>query len=89
MKTDPIVLLSLGKQASEVVKATIYFREISTDTIMNVIRRGEIYTSAGGFRIEDEDLNPLVKHIDGTVDSVLGMPLDASVRIIQAVTLDC
>ena len=53
-----------------------------------MIRRGQIYTSAGGFRIEDEDLNPLLKHIDGTVDSVLGMPLDAAVSVILAVTSD-
>ena len=82
------MLISLGKQASEMVKATVYFSEISQDIIRKVIRKGEIYSSAGGFRIEDEDLNPLILRIDGSIDSVLGLPLDASVRIIQFVTSD-
>lgn len=77
----------IGKQASEMVKATVYFKEISPQVINNVISRGQIYSSAGGFRIEDEDLNPLILRIDGTVDSVLGMPLEATIRIIQAVTM--
>ena len=64
----------------------MHFGEISPEIVRNVISRGLIFTSAGGFRIEDEDLNALLKGIDGSVDSVLGMPLDATVRVIQAVS---
>lgn len=29
----------------------------------------EVFSSAGGFRVEDSDLNPLIRSIDGTMDS--------------------
>ena len=78
-------MLSIGRQSHEVVKATVRFGYISSDIIEKVVQRGMIYTSAGGFRIEDDDLNPLIESISGSVDSVLGMPLEATVRIIESV----
>jgi septum formation protein len=74
-----------GKQSHEMVKATVSFGEISEDIVQIVVAKGEIYSSAGGFRIEDEHLNPLILNIEGSADSVLGMPMDATVRVIRAV----
>lgn len=74
-----------GKQSHEMVKATVSFGEISEEIVQIVVAKGEIYSSAGGFRIEDEHLNPLILNIEGTADSVLGMPMDATVRVIRAV----
>lgn len=66
------------------VKSTVSFSYIDPLVVAKVIAKGHIYSSAGGFRIEDEDLNPLILRIDGTVDSILGMPMDATVRVIKA-----
>ena len=77
-----------GRQAHEVDVATVHWKEISPEVIQRVIGRGEIYSSAGGFRIEDDDLNPLILNIDGGVDSVLGLPVDSLVRIIDVVMGD-
>ena len=33
------------------------------------MEKREIFSSAGGFRVEDSDLNPLIRSIDGTMDS--------------------
>ena len=74
-----------GRQAHEVDVATVFWKDISPEVIQRVIGRGDIYASAGGFRIEDEDLNPLILDIEGGVDSVLGLPVDPLVRIIDVV----
>lgn len=88
MTTKPTRNPSTGRQSLEVVKASVRFRCISPDIVQKVIERGMIYSSAGGFRIEDEDLNPLIECITGSVDSVLGMPLEITLRLIKSVAKD-
>jgi septum formation protein len=73
------------RQESEVDIATVHWHTIPMDVICAVVDRGQIFTAAGGFIIEDPDLYPLVKSVEGTIDSVLGMPVDATVRVISAV----
>ena len=53
----------------------VFWKDISDEVIQRVISRGEIYASAGGFRIEDPDLNPLILDIEGSIDSVMGLPV--------------
>ena len=36
-----------------------------------------------GFRVEDDDLNPLIRHMDGTIDSVFGMPIQLTLRVME------
>ena len=74
-----------GRQAYEVDVATVYWKEISPEIIENVVRRGDIYESAGGFRIEDDDLNGCIQEVQGTLDSVLGLPVEATIRVLAAV----
>lgn len=73
------------RQDSEVDIATVHWDRIPADVVQAVVARGQVYSAAGGFIIEDPDLWPLVKSVNGTVDSVLGMPIDASVRVIASV----
>jgi septum formation protein len=63
-----------GLQFGDVEVAEVEWKAISDDVVDKVLARGQIFSSAGGFRVEDEDLNPLIRSIDGTVDSVFGMP---------------
>uniref|UniRef100_A0A7S2XZD4 Septum formation protein Maf n=1 Tax=Fibrocapsa japonica TaxID=94617 RepID=A0A7S2XZD4_9STRA len=74
-----------GKSAEGVDVATVHWDTISPEVIERVVARGEIMTSAGGFRIEDVDLSPLVKNIQGTKDSVLGLPLALVCDLIDQV----
>ena len=53
----------------------VFWKDISDEVIQRVISRGEIYASAGGFRVEDSDLNPLILDIEGSIDSVMGLPV--------------
>eukprot|EP01036_Dinobryon_divergens_P043595 gene43595-58060_t len=53
-----------GRQASEVDVATVTWGTISDEVVERVLARGEIFDSAGGFRIEDPDLRPLILSIE-------------------------
>ena len=77
-----------GRQASDVDVATVLWREIPDDVVRRVVARGEIFASAGGFRVEDPDLNPLILDIEGGVDSVMGLPVDSLVKVIDGVLDD-
>ena len=73
------------RQSSEVDVATVFWKTISLDVVEKVISRGEIFSSAGGFRIEDPDLKGCILDIHGSVDSVMGMPIEAAVQVIRAI----
>jgi predicted house-cleaning NTP pyrophosphatase (Maf/HAM1 superfamily) len=45
----------------------------------------QVMTTAGGFTVEDPLVQPYVKRIDGTVDSIEGMPIHAMEALIQSV----
>lgn len=74
-----------GIQMSSIDIATVYWKEIPDKVVERVVDRGATMTSAGGFLVEDEDLNGLVKGIDRPVDSVMGMPVDLTMRLIADV----
>jgi predicted house-cleaning NTP pyrophosphatase (Maf/HAM1 superfamily) len=48
----------------------IAFNEISDEIIQNLVAKREIFHCSGALRIEDQDLFPLVKKIDGNIYSI-------------------
>ena len=74
-----------GRQASAVDIGSVTFGEISSEVISRVVGRGRIMQSAGAFCIEDEDLHPLITHIEGGAACVMGFPVDSAARIIEQV----
>lgn len=78
--------LPSGVQESGVDIATVYWKNIPEEVVARVVERGEVLQSAGGFKVEDPDLNPLVKGIDRPVDSVMGFPVDLVKKLMLAVT---
>jgi septum formation protein len=76
------------RQSANVDVATVFWNEITPAVVERVIARGEIFSSAGGFRIEDPDLKDCILDIDGAVDSVMGMPIDLTVQLVNDVTLE-
>ena len=69
------------RQASDTDTAIIHFREINNNVIEQVISRKDCFSYVGGLCIEDPDLNPLIQHIEGTIDSICGFPVDVIVRL--------
>lgn len=74
-----------SKQVSGVDIVNITFKPIPKSVIEELIAKGEIFSCAGGFQIEDENgnLNPYIENIDGAVDSVKGLPIKLMEDLIQ------
>jgi septum formation protein len=74
-----------GKVAIEVDIANVYWNEIPQDVIDELVAKEDVYNCAGSFTLEDPILAPCVRGIEGSVDSVLGLPIDSVLRCIGQV----
>eukprot|EP00981_Chlorochromonas_danica_P001586 scaffold342_cov208-Ochromonas_danica.AAC.10 len=72
-------------QAAGIDIATVFWDKISEEVVSKVVAKGRTMTCAGGFQVEDEDLSPLIKNIDGRIDSVMGMPVQLTVNLMEEV----
>lgn len=77
--------LQTGKQVQEVDTAKVYFNPFSEDEINEIIEQGQVFDLAGGFTVDGEKWEGHVKKIEGTRDSVIGLPKDITRRLINAV----
>jgi len=74
------------KRATGVDIVEITFSPILSDVIDKLIEEGNVFSQAGGFSVEDSLLKEYVKEIKGDIDSVMGMPLVLTKRLIKEVT---
>lgn len=74
-----------GLQYSGFDIATIHWKKIPAEVVQSVVAKKEIFDCAGGFRIEDEELKPFIKSIDGSFDSVLGFPIKLTINLMAEV----
>lgn len=74
------------QQAAEIDVAIVHFKPIKRAVINQLISQGNIFHAAGGFIIEDPLLKPFIDHVDGTVESVSGLPLNLTKRLISEVS---
>lgn len=74
-----------GIQSSGFDIASINWNLLPSDVIAKVVAEGEIFSCAGGFRIEDPLLQPFIHSIDGSFDSVLGLPVKLVINLIAEV----
>lgn len=74
-----------GKQASGVDSSTVFFRDFSDRAMEDMIEKGEAMKCAGGFNITDPFVAPYVDRIDGTRESVMGLPVELLKRLLQEV----
>lgn len=73
------------RQAIGVDTATVKWKEITPEIISRVVARKEVFNSCGGFIIEDEDLKECILEIEGTSDSVRGLPMHTLIKAIKEV----
>lgn len=74
-----------GTRAAGIDVATVCWDSIPDEVVNDVVARGATYDCAGGFRIEDEALNPLILEADGTLDSIMGMPVQLTLKLVDEV----
>ena len=77
-----------GQQLSEVNESKVYWNEISARVVDKVVSKGAIYQSAGGFQVEDEDLNNLINNIEGSVSCIMGLNVVTLKSLIKSLELE-
>ena len=63
-----------GRRVEAVDTARIYFKPIPDDVVEKLIEEGTVFWCAGALMIEHPLVEPLITSIDGTPDSVMGLP---------------
>ena len=77
--------LVTGESLTEVDIAKVYFNPFSSDDIDGIIAEGEVFYLAGGFSIDGEKWENHIERIEGTRDSVIGLPKEITRRLIDEV----
>lgn len=80
-----VVNTANGKRVSGIDKAKVHFKQIPEEVINLLIQDGKIFSCAGGFQLSDKHLLPYVEKIEGTVDSVEGLPLKLLDKLINLI----
>src|SRR5262245_384463 len=73
-----------GVRRQGVERATVWFRRIPEEVIAQVIAQGDIFAHAGGFSITEPLLNAYIERVEGTADSVIGLPTVLTRRLLRA-----
>jgi pseudouridine-5'-monophosphatase len=66
---------STGKRVTGVNKATVYWKPFPDAVIDNLVKKGDIFTCAGGFVVEDPELSSYLDRTEGTIDAIEGLPI--------------
>lgn len=74
-----------GKSAEGVDIAKTYLNAIPDQVIQEFIDKGDPFSKAGGFAIQSPLLQPYLDKIEGTEDSIMGMPLVLLERLMKEV----
>lgn len=72
-----------GMQVGEHDIDTVYFRPFPEEVIEQLIREGNIFSQSGAFSLEDPLVAPYVDHIEGTLDSIEGLPKELTEKLLK------
>ncbi|MDO8600118.1 MAG: Maf family nucleotide pyrophosphatase [bacterium] len=74
------------KQFDGVDVAKIWFRRIPDEVIVRYIESGDPFLHAGGFDHQHPIINEFVERIEGESESIMGLPVALTKRLIQEAT---
>lgn len=82
-----VVNTATNKRVAGVDIAKVYHKPIPKAVAEQYIEKGDIFHCAGGFQIEDENgkLDPYIERVEGSIDSVKGLPLELLNKLIRKV----
>jgi septum formation protein len=72
-----------GKQTGENNINAVYFRPFPSEVVEQLIQEKNIFSQAGAFSLEDPLVVPYVDHIEGTLDSIEGLPMEILERLLK------
>ena len=67
-------------------KVTAEFTEFPDEVVNHLIQKGEIFKASGSFTIGDRELGKYVKNLDGTLDAIEGLPVEAIKMVLKKVS---
>lgn len=82
-----VVTNSLTKKqevAIDIVK--VFLKPIPTAVIEQLIKESVIFHCAGALRLEDPLMLPFIERVEGTADSLMGLPKSLTLSLIKSVT---
>jgi septum formation protein len=71
-----------GQQFEGVDKASAYFKQLPSDVIEELINEGYVLHCAGSYAIENPLLTPYVERIVGEIETITGLPLTLTKRLL-------
>lgn len=63
--------------------ATVTFREVPSKVVEELIEERDVFSRAGAFSIEEPKIQDYIVDVDGTLDSVIGLPLALTKRLLK------
>jgi len=64
-----------GRRVTGVEEATAFWRPFPESVVEHLIKKADVFTCAGGFVVEDEELAKYLDRIDGASDAIQGLPV--------------
>ena len=71
-----------GRQWHTVDEASVIFDPIPDATVAALLKEGEVFYCAGGLMVEHPLVQPHVRRMEGTMDSVMGLSKASVVRLL-------
>jgi septum formation protein len=75
------------KSAEGLDMTTTYFKPIPDEAIKQMIQEDLVMHGAGAFIFQDPLLQPYIDHYQGAIDSIIGLPLQLTERLIREVSV--
>jgi septum formation protein len=72
-----------GKKLKIYEKTYVAFGAFDDKIVYNYIESGKPFDKAGGYGVQDAEIRPLIKGIDGDADNVIGLPVAAVLKILK------
>ena len=78
-----VVNTETGKRYEAVDIAEVVFNKIPEEVINEVVENGDMLSRAGGFAIQNTKLQKYIKKINGTWDSITGLPIEVTKALMK------
>lgn len=78
-----VCFISKEKKIQEVGKTGVTFGALNDKIVYNYIKAGNSYDKAGGYGLQDFEIQAMITHIDGEIDNVIGLPVKLVGNILK------
>jgi septum formation protein len=80
-----IINTQTGKIAEGIDISSIEFNSIPNKVIEDFIQTGDPFSKAGGFSVQLPHLQPYIKNLNGTIEGMMGVPVDLLKKLLEEV----